>query len=577
MGHHNSKPPVYYENVNVNKYNSNPISGNWNNLVNIALNTKGDKYNLSELSYTLGQSELERKLRDPGWWNTNDGIQAGDTVSINLLGGENKWTPANAYKLFNGIDNVNLTNVDGKTVVAGKCVDSTGNYIDCAQGLYVPGCPVGYTSNYRCGDSSNNKTLNISSNEDGAWLKTAVYDCNEENRTCLDTKLILLDTGILQIKHGEDKSYNITNETVPDTAVLLAKYKSEQGKFKKNYLVPGEILTAVDNLENIGDNFLGSPNGKCRLVLFNSGGTFQFLIIYSEFNCEKNSLGNYIGLDSKGLDSLGNFSNISDNAVYSIPKVDAAQIGEVGYITNDLQLRQYPSSMIKSCGKEYFSIGNYTSTEGELEKLSDVSLADCKNKCNNNNKCYGFSYNKNEKTGILYNEDMYGVNPNGLRIFDETSELFVRSRILDNNISCSKKISGISGIEWNKYEKGNTMDKDTLCEIAEYIEPQREVTEKEGEKLKEIGSKMYSKLNNLTNEEKKLADGMETNIKKLSKQLSEYNKVQYDLDNQDDINNHIYAMNDDMNLRMQSENYQYLSWSILAILIIMYGIKSSRS
>jgi hypothetical protein len=576
MGHHHSKPPVYYENVNVNKYNSNPISGNWNNLVNIALNTNGDKYNLSELRYTLGQSELERKLRDPGWWNSNDGIQAGDTISINLLGGENKWTPANAYKLFNGIDNVNLTNVDGKTVVAGKCVDSTGSYIDCAQGLYVPGCPVGYTSNYRCGDSSNNKTINISSNEDGAWLKTAIYDCNEENRTCLDTKLILLDTGILQIQHGEDKSYNITNETVPDTAVSLAKYKSEQGKFKKNYLVPGEILTAVDNLENIGDNFLGSPNGKCRLVLFNSGGTYQFLIIYSEFNCEKNSSGNYIGLDSKGLDSLGNFSNMSDNAVYSVPKVDAAQIGEVGYITNDLQLRQYPSGMVKKGGKEYFSIGNYSSSD-ELATLSNVSLSDCKNECNKNNKCYGFSYNKTAKTATLYGENMYGVNTNGKRIFNEDLELFIRSKIIDNNDSCNKEVNSITGVEWNAYNKGDVMSKDTLCQVADYIENQRQITEKEGEKLKNIGKEMKSELTKLTNEEKKLVNNMGFNVDKLSKQLIDYNDTQYSLEHANKHNANLSAMNEDTNLRMQSENYQYLLWSILAILIIIYGIRSSRS
>lgn len=578
---------VFQQHINANRYASIPVSGNWNNLLNIALQNKGDKYNLPEFRYTLGASELERKLRDPEWWKTDDQgkfinnepvkINPEDTVSLDLLkgngtgAGPTEWTPGNAYHLFDGLAGIEPKTLDGgQKVISGKCIDNADNYVDCADGVYVPGCPVAYTSSYRCGDSSKYKTINLSNKGTGSWLKTAVYDCNAENQKCLDVRLVLLDTGILQIQQGEN-FYNINNEKIPDTAIEMSQYKADKGKFKNNYLVPGEILTAVDDLANIGDNFLGSPNGRCRLVLYRNVDKFQFLIMYSVYNCEKNSLNNYIGLDATDTDT-----GVSDLAVYTLPKVDTAQVGQVGYITNDLQLRQYPSGMVKKGGKEYFSVGNYSSSD-ELATLSNVSLSDCKNECNKNNKCYGFSYNKTAKTATLYGENMYGVNTNGKRIFNEDLELFIRSKIIDNNDSCNKEVNSITGVEWNAYNKGDVMSKDTLCQVADYIENQRQIAEKEGEKLKNIGKEMKSKLTKLTNEEKKLVNNMGFNVDKLSKQLTDYNDTQYSLEHADKHNANLSAMNEDTNLRMQSENYQYLLWSILAILIIIYGIRSSRS
>jgi hypothetical protein len=586
---------VLKQHINVNRYESIPSSGNWNNLIKIALDNQTDKYNLPEFRYTLGASELERNLRDPTWWESdNNGkflnaypikIQPSDKTSIELLqeNGEpipTEWTPTNAYKLFDGIKGIKKTILNGQTVIAGQCRndDPDGkDYVDCPQAVYVPGCPIGYTSSYRCGDSDSNKTVNISSDGDGAWLKTAIYDCNSESNKCLDVKLILSDSGYIQIQQGKD-FYNVNTNRIPATAIAMDKYKYDKGIFKRNYLAPGDILPAVDDLTNVGNSFVGSQSGKCRLVLFRNANTFQLLLMYSILNCEKNSLEDYIGLNPTG-DSTG----ISDYAIYSVPNIESGEVGQVAYISNDLQIRPYPAAMLSNGGTNYFSVGNYSSTDpliGENNKpinLQNATLEQCKDECTNNNKCYGFSYNSKTKTGTLYGENMFGANPDGKRIFNEDLELFIRSKLLDNNISCSKKVNSITGEKWNSYIRGDPMSKDSLCQVADYIEDKRRSSALEGEKLNDIGTEMNTKLKDLTNQKEKLDNNMKFNIDRLSQQLSDYNEAQYELEHADKHNTNITAMDEDTYLRMQSENYQYLLWSILAILIIIYGIKNSRS
>jgi hypothetical protein len=69
---------------------------------------------------------------------------------------------------------------------------------------------------------------------------------------------------------------------------------------------------------------------------------------------------------------------------------------------------------------------------------------------------------------------------------------------------------------------------------------------------------------------------MKNYIKKLEKDVSEYEGAIKQTKHTNKVYNNVVSMDEDSHLNFISDNYQYLMWTVLAIFIVIIGIKASR-
>lgn len=96
------------------------------------------------------------------------------------------------------------------------------------------------------------------------------------------------------------------------------------------------------------------------------------------------------------------------------------------------------------------------------------------------------------------------------------------------------------------------------------------------QELSVVKDQLSQKLSDLSQEDARLIASLGYNIDKLEKDLHQYDKVRSDTLSAKAGFQNASGMKDDSELQMVSDNYHYLMWSILAILIVAGGIKATR-
>ena len=88
----------------------------------------------------------------------------------------------------------------------------------------------------------------------------------------------------------------------------------------------------------------------------------------------------------------GSFGNSpTSNGLYSIPKINTKNLGKVGYVSDNGEVREYPQNMV-SYSNAYYSMGNYTNEGNDIDMIKNISAQECKDKCNSNSKCAGYVF-----------------------------------------------------------------------------------------------------------------------------------------------------------------------------------------
>jgi len=152
----------------------------------------------------------------------------------------------------------------------------------------VPGCYKDFTASYHCGNDPVAKNISIQN----ALGKTATFDCSSENKTCGGFKLTLGDNGNLIL--SDSSNIQIWASNTFKVGVANDQYKAINGKYKRNFLLPGEIL-------GIGE-FIGSPSGNCYLIMTKSSTGNGLKVQYSSYNCDDNQFG--LDENTNGLFSM---------------------------------------------------------------------------------------------------------------------------------------------------------------------------------------------------------------------------------------------------------------------------------
>ena len=165
---------------------------------------------------------------------------------------------------------------------------------------------------------------------------------------------------------------------------------------------------------------------------------------------------------------------------------------------------------------------------------------------------------------MLKNEKMF---PYGLKISDSSSNMYIRMRgVQDNEINKScNKIEDTANMTNNKFEEYENSDhilsgyrkNDAPCDIVEASKPYIDEYYNSRDKFNKIKNELNEMLNKLTQEEKKILESYNLNVKTLQNNISEQDKIQKNTYKTVQNIGSMYAADSDIHDSM-NENLQYL-------------------
>ena len=409
------------------------------------------------------------------------------------------------------------------------------------------GCEKQFATNYQCGNGPT-KEANILDGEAGG--RSVLFDCTKENAICKGFRLTLDDTGNLVLTDSQQKSVWQSNTNKVGKPVKAAM--ALKGVYKRNFLQSGEML-------KIGE-FIGSPTGNCMLMMTETGLQIQ----YYEPNCGSTGMGN--DNNSGGVYSIG--KPLSEAAVNGL--------GKTAYINTSGLSQEYPAEMV-SYADTYSLLGNFTLSDPLASIISTKAGQNAQmfeEECNKNMDCAGILFNKTARTGILLNNKMF---PASARIGQGDSELYTRNKRAKNSESCPKEFEDGSALQWENIPVGDKMTLDTQCKLGRITKDEQQDMKDQNAALSGLADDLQRKINNLSDEDVKIAADTGMNITKMKKDLDQYGQTNKQKQINTDINTNLGGMVEDADLVLVSQNYKYLLYSILAIIVIIAGVKMARS
>jgi hypothetical protein len=426
------------------------------------------------------------------------------------------------------------------------------------------GCDKGFEATFQCGKYTN-VTKNISMNPE-VMGKTARFDCEAEAAVCAPLKLTLEDDGSLTLTNTETNSTLWSSEEIadkrdpPEAAAALDEYKAALGKYPRNYLMPGEFLDIS------GNEWIGSPSGKYRLMMSSNG----LQVVYNDFGCMK-----LMGMGATDGGSQRDEVENTATLLYLLPDTFIEHIGKLGYVNDAGQLQLY-SPYSQQYVNSYETIGNYSVIGGTLGTPTGTTNADaCQLECNSTPDCVGFIYDTERSMCELKDKSVYQMP----RIIKESAQYQLRNKGVNVDASCPTGVAVEDTSFWENTTLSDTeMDSTSQCGLALFTKDERiDVAKKQTPLTASVTGDFSSSVNTLFEKYNTLknrllstkadtADAKNTLVNK-ENTLGDWNYKKYD---------QLKAMSEDTDLIMMSQNYRHIMWSILAIVIIIATMKIAK-
>lgn len=439
---------------------------------------------------------------------------------------------------------------------------------------------------------------------------------------CEGAKLIMQDDGNLVVYDNKDNAvwasntYNQIGEVKVDEWV--------KGTFKKrDFLKGGEILQAGE--------WIASKSGKNRAILQEDG---NFVVYKSRQGCIKRG-DNYYGkswtnavyhLKGSNSNFVGKTGYIDNNTeLYEYPKsllepgTKYKKVGSydsngntIKTIKGDSEIKisvgssnnasktvtlpddnivvdPMPTNRQNSSWRDRFSVkvegrklivtridqnsgwGQDLQLSGKKDNESVESVEDCKDACNFMDDCAGFTFEPGSKTCALKDENMF---PKGTRFRDESKDLYLRMPKVKNDSSCSNKVSGISSTYYSKYPKSkDKMSKSKTCNLERYTTPMRNAVERQNMKVQDSLTDIAEDMDHLKKQNRKYLEEQpklrKQNRDNLKEMMSTHNLMKHRKKNTITVD----AKREDSHLFFVGENYQYITYTICAIFVVIFMLK----
>jgi hypothetical protein len=285
---------------------------------------------------------------------------------------------------------------------------------------------------------------------------------------------------------------------------------------------------------------------------------------YNASNCSKIGANTYSIYDSTPLTTF---------ATYTIPLAPGLDVlGKAGYITEDGRLKTYPAKLLTPAD-DYVEIGRYSNKGSDIKTIPGKSPSDCMTGCNDTEGCQGFEFQLTNGKCDLKTAAMF---PFSARRKEKNSVLYRRNVSVHNDSSCGKSVRPVDADFWLSMPQDGEMTEDLKCNLRSYTSQRQKDLDVAGENLKEIGDRITNKMKNLTVEEKQLLEQYGINELKVKSSLKEYERVKSQYEDSRKNMDQYKGMDSNAHSFMTSSNYYLILSSILAILLVIGGIKLSK-
>jgi hypothetical protein len=399
------------------------------------------------------------------------------------------------------------------------------------------------------------KAGNCTKIKNGTWsgggLSNAVYSVDPPTSNYY---LILQDDGNMCIYRGMGPTDNQgliwALNSKGKQQVANPAYAASKGKYGKNWISNGATMAAGD--------FVGSTKGDLALVMEKTGS----LVLYTfkmTTNCSKMSDGNM------GAGKGGNA--LYANETVTVPK----NLSKVAYVDENATLYEYPSNNI-GYSNNYTALAGTDSNGNDIKGASyaNATVDSCKNTCNSNLKCAGFSFLNNTcypKTSGMY--------PTGAKKVDAKSTLYVRNKKpIKPPMGASSLVNNVDTITYTNYTPGTKMN-------SQY--GLTNVTSSKQKQLKSLETKLQAltgSLNSLTEKYDKGTDEADNqtniNVQNITRVEGFNDYLTTIKQNNDEIKKFDSDITEnilkDSDIVVLQKNYSYLFWSILAVSTVLVSM-----
>jgi hypothetical protein len=396
--------------------------------------------------------------------------------------------------------------------------------------------------------------------------------CTELYNKYPSFSLELTDTGVLTITNNtssseiSESSKKVTYDMsygYPQT-IKLANGQEVTLNMPRSEWVSGSInggraiVSSSRNTHSMGlGQWISSPNGFCRLIL--SDGTLT--LEYSLQDVSQDKDGNLVG---NGLSV----------ALYNIRNVNTTGLGTSAHVDINGGLNPYPINMV-----QYDN--TYTELKGYIPKTASSSFSanesDCRNACNNNPACTGYVIYGN--CNLLTYENTF---PIGDRLPASQVSTYVRNtKYPYNDKSCRKTLDAIVDADAYSYYLNNgilsnTMTPQTKCNLGKVLNSQMNQLKQRNDAAVQKGQEIKNQFNDIFSRENKVLDSISNNRKTSQNYDKTTKNVVKEIDRIKNSQITKSASEKDSELLLVSDNYKYVIWGIISLLISMATIKGLR-
>jgi len=262
------------------------------------------------------------------------------------------------------------------------------------------------------------------------------------------------------------------------------------------------------------------------------------------------------------------------NSVYELDRIGIpSNMGKVGYINENTELSEYPSSMLKA-GLKYTKYENYDSVGNDIKNFQNISVDKCMNLCNSNENCGGFTFDNRDGVNNcwLKNNNMY---PKGQRTYTSGVDMYTRDPIITGgNSSCNKNIEYIDSVTWENYLKtGTEMSAETKCKPEYNTQTQKDVLASLQDQMNVLSQQIQDKSREFMEKNKNVS----TQIKKNSDYFNTNTKKYIELSQQKkQTNDSLENILQDSDITVLQENYNFMFWSILTVGTVILTVNMAK-
>ena len=268
--------------------------------------------------------------------------------------------------------------------------------------------------------------------------------------------------------------------------------------------------------------------------------------------------------------------NNQSTQLYSIPSINVQNVGSAGYVNEFGQLQQYPENMTTYKNADYQMVGKYGVVGGDLDSSTTVNDAEeCKTKCSNyvglGEQCAGFVYEKVGRTCQLKSPSVLNT---GNRFINDNYEYYVRTLQVSPDVSCPQSIEPHDTTKWDTLSAnmGAGMEADTPCGLKKFTQAERDAKQDAFNALDIDASDniVSTQINYLYKKYNTLKDWLFNTQKSLDSSFNELQKTKKEKEDwSGEQTQQLKAMNEESDLNMMSQNYMYIFWRILAIIVVI--------